>query len=349
VTWNIAKTKEWINRRIGEESGSQILVSLLIPFGSYMLAEHLHCSGILAAVAAGITMSFVETSGRVMAVTRGQRATGWDTIQFTANGIIFVILGEQLPGILAGAADTVRTTGHEEPWWLLVYALAVTASLVVLRFLWVWVSLSLTLFRANGQGREVRRPHWRLVLATSLAGVRGAITLAGVLTLPLTLSDGTPFPARDLAIFVAMAVIILSLVVASIGLPLLLRGLEMPPEPSHEAEEDAARAAAAQAAIAEIERVQHGLSEGRSDADVYVAAASRIMDIYRTRIEGRSQDDATAAIARRREAIEQKLLVAALKAERATIHRLLRRRQIRSETARKLVREMDLLQARFES
>src|SRR3546814_9705843 len=83
----------------------------------------------------------------------------------------------------------------------------------------------------------------------SFAGVRGAITLAGVLTLPLVMNDGSAFPARDLAIFLAMGVIITSLVAASIGLPLLLRNLQMPDEPSPQAEEDAAWIAAAHAAI----------------------------------------------------------------------------------------------------
>src|SRR3546814_5123666 len=88
----------------------------------------------------------------------------------------------------------------------------------------------------------------------SFAGVRGAIMLAGVLTLPLVMNDGSAFPARDLAIFLVMGVIITSLVAASIGLPLLLRNLQMPDEPSPQAEEDAAWIAAAHAAIGEIER-----------------------------------------------------------------------------------------------
>src|SRR3546814_16321334 len=96
----------------------------------------------------------------------------------------------------------------------------------------------------------------------SFAGVRGAITLAGVLTLPLAMGDGSPFPARDLAIFLAMGVIIVSLIVASIGLPLLLNGLQMPAEPSHQAEENAARVAAAEAAIAAVERIEHTRAEG---------------------------------------------------------------------------------------
>jgi len=349
ITWMTAKTKEWIARRIGEESGSQILISLLLPFASYLLAEWLHCSGILAAVASGLTLSSVEASGQAMATIRMRRNTVWDTIQFVANGIIFVLLGEQLPSILGPAAETVRLTGHHEPWWLLVYVLAINIGLVALRFVWVWVSLSLTIFRARLQGSQMRRPNWRLVAATSLAGVRGAITLAGVLTLPIMLNDGSLFPARDLAIFLAMGVIIVSLVAASIGLPLLLRGLEMPAEPSYQAEEDQARVAAAEAAIAEIERVQHTLAAGRRDADVYIAAAARIMDFYRARIDARSREGEAATLARESEDAERRMRLAAVKAERTVIFRMLRSQQIGSETADKLVRELDLLEARYEA
>jgi Na+/H+ antiporter len=349
ITWATAKAKDWIAHRIGEESGSQILISLLLPFACYLLAERLHCSGILAAVAAGLTMSSVEASGQAMAVTRMRRTTVWDTIQFVANGIIFVLLGEQLPSILALATETVRLTGHHERWWLMVYVLAINIGLVALRFVWVWVSLSLTIFSAKLQGAKAHRPNRRLVAATSLAGVRGAITLAGVLTLPPALSDGSPFPARDLAIFLSMGVIIVSLVAASIGLPLLLRGLEMPAEPSYQVEEDRARVAAAEAAIAEIERVQHELAAGRRDADVYIAAAGRLMDFYRTRIEARSHEGEAAARARGSEDVERRMRIAAVKAERAAIFQMLRSQQIGSETAGKLVRELDLLEERYQT
>jgi Na+/H+ antiporter len=346
LTWIVGRAKNWVSRKLGEESGSQILISLLIPFGAYLAAEHLHCSGILAAVAAGLAMGFVEGSGQAMAATRIRRTTVWDVIQFTLNGIIFVLLGEQLPAILAGAAETVRVTGHHEPWWLVIYIIAINVGLALLRFLWVWLSFRLTLFRKGVRGAS---PPWRVIAAMSFAGVRGAITLAGVLTLPLVMADGTPFPARDLAILIAMGVIVISLTVASIGLPWLLKGLALPPEPSHQAEEDAARIAAAKAAIAEIERVEHELAEGREDADLYVEAAARIMDGYRQRIELRQGDAAAASDWHLIERIERDLRLAALKAERTEIFRMANDRELGSEAARKLVRELDLNEARYSS
>ena len=262
-------------------------------------------------------------------------------VQFAANGIIFVLLGEQIPQIVAAAA---RSHGAI---WMIVYVVAITLALAILRFLWVWTSLRFTLFRAARKGKTILLPSWRLIAAASLAGVRGAITLAGVLTLPLTLTDGSPFPARDLAIFLAAGVIVMSLVAASVGLPRLLTGLELPPEPSHQEEEDQARIAAAEAAIKAIERTQHELGLGRSDADLYADASVRIMDLYRQRIDGRSQTGEEAELMRRIDEIERQLRLAGLRAERDQIYQFARTRRLSDEVARRLVRELDLLEARF--
>ena len=103
-----------------------------------MLAEHFETSGILAAVAAGITMSRAELQGIALAVTRVRRTAVWDTVQFTLNGIIFVLLGEQLPRIASGAAEVVQHTGHLHPAWLLVYVLAVFADAKCSAAIFAW-------------------------------------------------------------------------------------------------------------------------------------------------------------------------------------------------------------------
>jgi len=345
VTLAATRAKAWVTRRWGEDTGSQILVSLLIPFGAYLLAEQVHASGILAAVGAGVTMTFAEISRQALAVTRMRRNSVWDTIQFSLNGIIFVLLGEQLPGILAGARQTVAVTGHSAPWWLAVYVLAIVAGLALLRSLWVWMSLRLTILRKRNRGESLQSPNWRLIAAMSFAGVRGAITLAGVLTLPLALDDGSPFPARDLAIFLAAGVIIVSLVLASVALPILLRDLRMPPEPSRQAEEDVTRIATAKAAIAAIEQRQHMLAEESGDADLYTSTAARVMDFYRERIEGLS--DGRSDDLRMQERLFGDFLLAGVAAERRTLAELARRREVGSATVQKLTRELDLAEARF--
>ncbi len=346
VTFGISRGHVWITRRFGQDAGAPILISLLTPFGAYLAAEHLGASGIIAAVAAGISMSYVELSGSALAATRVQRAAVWDSVHFALNGIVFVLLGEQLPGILAGAVASVEQAGHVNPWWLAVYALAINVGLALLRFAWVLVSLRVSLFAARRRGQSMAPPSWRLIVATSLAGVRGAITLAGVLTLPLLLPDGHAFPARDLAIFLATAVILLSLLVASIGLPRLLVGLEIPPEPEAAREENLARRDAAKTAITAIERAQKQLPLASEEPEVYANAAVRVMALYQRRLG----DDGTGIDAdalRKADAAERVLRVAGLRAEREAIFALARHHRISDDIARKLVREIDLIEARY--
>ncbi|HEX6000474.1 MAG TPA: cation:proton antiporter, partial [Hyphomicrobiaceae bacterium] len=334
-------------RRYGEEPGVQILVSLLIPFAAYLAAERLHCSGILAAVAAGITMSYAELSGQALAITRVRRNAVWDTVQYTANGLIFIILGEQLPAIFSRAATTVREADHLEPWWLVLYVVVVALALVVLRFLWVWASLELTLFRAGRSGEKPLRPSWRLLAAGTFAGVRGAITLAGILTLPLSMPDGGAFPARDLAIFIAAGVIVLSLVIASLALPPLLSGYDLMPEPSEAEQENRARRVASDAAIRAIERVQHEMAEGRGDADIYAAAAARAMALYRLRSGDQVATEEEAQLSKQVDNIAIRLRIAGLRAERTEIFRLARSGELEDAVARRIVRELDLMEARY--
>jgi CPA1 family monovalent cation:H+ antiporter len=343
ITW----TQRWLFRHFGEPAGSPILVNLLMPFGAYLAAEHLHASGILAAVAAGITMSYVELSGQVMANTRIQRSAVWDTVQFALNGVMFVLLGEQLPDIMEGARVSLSQSGHVNAWWLVLYAFAISFGLMALRFVWVWTALRITLYRKTRRGEQVTKPPLRVLLAMSLAGVRGAITLAGVMTLPLALPDGAPFPARDLTIFLASTVILISLIAASIGLPRLLGGLQLPAEPAEQQEEDLARREAATAAIAAIERAQVELMHKDDTCDMYPEAAGRVIALYQRRLDTTgAADGEDAERYRKLDQAERVLRLAAMQAERRAIFHLARQEHISDETSRKLVREIDLVEAR---
>jgi Na+/H+ antiporter len=335
-----------LSRRLGEESGTPILISILIPFGAYLLAEKAHASGILAAVGAGMAMGYVELRGRALAGTRLQRAAVWSTVQFALNGIMFVLLGEQIPYMLQNAIASVETIGHHNRWWLAIYALAIGVGLTTLRFVWVWVTVRLIRVNARRHGLEMQQPGWRMIIATSLAGVRGAVTLAGVMTLPLLLPDGTPFPARELAIFLAAAVILLSLVVASFGLPPLLKGLELPPETESLREEDLARHEAATAAMQAIEQSQRDLLPEIQNPEILADAASRVIAAYQRRIDGANESISSAGQIRKADQAERALRVAGLRAERAKIFSLARERRISDEVSRKLVRELDLMETR---
>ncbi len=340
ITFAITRAHGILQRRFGEEDGVPVLINLLTPFGAYLVAERLDASGILAAVAAGITMSYLELSGGATPGTRIRRNVIWDALQFTLNGTMFVLLGEQLPDIVRGALHPAGGTPYDL-WWLAGRALAFSLCLVLLRFAWVWISLQLTILNRKRLGRQVFKPKLRVMLATSVAGVRGALTMAGVLTLPLALPDGAPFPARHLAIFLASSVIVVSLLLASAALPALLRGLEMPAEPDAKCNEDDARHAATLAAIAALERAQK--ADGQDDD----RAVAHVLRLYRHRLNATDAAGANGdAQALKRKERGYRLL--ALNAERDTVLRLARRMDISDETARKLLRQIDLLEARYQ-
>lgn len=346
VTWLVTHAKPESTVLLGDDGGAQILITLLIPFGVYLLAERLHCSGILAAVAAGITMGFTPHS-HWHAVTRIRRTAVWETVQLVANGSIFVLLGEQIPSILSGSAETVLLTGHRNPWWLGLYVVLIVLGLAALRFAWVWVSLKLAFFRANPGDGVPTSSHWRLVMVMSLAGVRGVITLAGVLTLPLSLSDGTPFPGRDLAISLAAGVIVLSLLLATVALPRALRGLEVPPDPEHRGAENRARTAAAEAAIRAIESALRRLADGRADASLHADAGTQLVARYRHRIGRYASDQGNSTEHASADVIERQLRLVGLRAEREEILRIGSEHEIPELTLQKIVREIDLQEARY--
>lgn len=350
TTFIIAHAGNRLFARFQLEAGSQIIISLLIPFIAYLLAENAEASGILASVAAGVMMSFMENYAPNAATTRMRRFAVWNTLQFVANGIIFVLLGEQLPEIISGAANVVRETGHQNPLWLGFYVFIIYAVLIALRFVWVWVSLRFTLFNATRRGLQSFNPGWKLVAATSFAGVRGTVTLAGVMTLPLFLANGQPFPARDLAIFLAAGVIVLSLIAASIVLPFLLRNLKLPQEASSRKEEESAQAAAYEAAIQAVEKETHALCEGQSDADIYTNAGAHIMQIYRERLTSIiSDNDSEEKISRHTQdnKVEKLLRLRALEAERQVYYDYKRQRLLPEESADKFLHAVDLMEAQL--
>jgi len=345
VTWLVAQITARVAARWGEDGGGQILITLLIPFGVYLLAERLHCSGILAAVAAGVTLSFSDV-WQWHATTRLRRHAVWDTLQLAANGSIFVLLGEQIPALLAAAPRTALETGHTSAWWLRVYVLLIVLALSALRFAWVWASLKMTFIGALHRGDVPPSSSWKLVLVATLAGVRGTVTLAGVLTLPVMLASGAPIPARNLAIALAAGVIVVLLLLASLTLPGLLRDLSMPPEPSHRRAEDSAREAAAEAAVLAIEGALREMLGSGDDRRRCNEAAARITALYRQRIGRWGHHDSPAARAAE-DQVERQLRRIGLAAERAEILRLGASHAVGDLWLRRVVRELDLQEARF--
>ncbi|MGI4847430.1 MAG: Na+/H+ antiporter [Janthinobacterium lividum] len=347
VTWLIARINQLLIRHAGEEPAIQMLVSLLIPFASYMVAEHLQVSGILAAATAGFAMHYVELSVRPQADTRMLRSAVWDTVQISLNGIIFILLGLQLPVLLAHLPEISRAGGARTAWHLLGYIVSITLVLALLRALWVWISMRLTLLSASAAGHRQPEPHARLLAVISISGVRGAITLAGILTLPSLMHDGSAFPTRELAIILAMGVILFSLITAGIVLPVLARGLVDLPQLPLGASEGRARHAAAQAAIDRVEALAAGPLSGDEAPGLRNQAAHNVLENYRRHlIDGDAEGEHhEAAPAKRQLQMERDLRVEGLRAARDKLFALRRTHDIDDDVHRKLVREIDLLEA----
>ncbi|MCS0501025.1 Na+/H+ antiporter [Ancylobacter mangrovi] len=344
LSFAVSVVKFWIVARLGEDTSTQILISLLTPYATYLVAETIGCSAVLAAVAAGMTMSWIEVSGRAQALTRIRRDAVWETLQFALNGAIFLLLGEQLPDVMSRVSSGAAESGHPGLGWLALYILVVTVALAALRFAWVWLSIAISLWRHPDPTGRHTRPNWRLVTAMSTAGVRGAITLAGALSLPFVLPDGTPFPSRDLVILIAAGVILVSLVVANVSLPGLLNGIDAPPEPHHDAQERAARIETAKAAIAALARAGEAKDSGNG---AYLAAVAEVADYYRHRL-AQLQPEATMPAADTLDTHQEEALhILALQAERTAIAKLARGHRISTDLAQKLLRETDLSEAAF--
>ena len=340
----IGRLNRLLVARVGEDPTSQILISLLIPFAAYLGAESLHCSGILAAAVGGIAMHYTDLAGRPLAVTRMQRTVVWNTIQAVLNGIIFVLLGEHFPHFLRDLLATQTTGGLDSLGRFLGYALAITMSLVALRFFWVWVALRVTILRATRRGERKAMPRTRLIAVTATAGVRGAITLAGILTLPVVTADGSPFPARSTVITLAMAVILFSLLLAAFALPLLTKDLTAAlPVAARRTGEQSARVAAAEAALRRLEALVAEPADPAT-SDARAKAALHLLEDYRRRLDyGELGEDADEV--HRVADAEKELRLEALRAERDELFRLLHARGIEENVHQRLLRELDLVES----
>ncbi len=346
TTWLLSIAHQKLNHLFGEEQGPEILLSLLTPFAAYVVAETIGGSGILSAVAAGLTMSSIELSGRISPLTRMRRTAMWDLLQFTLNGVMFILLGEQLPTIFKEAIDLVNQTGHHNPWWLLIYAMVISLSLTAFRFIWVaFCVYAPRLLSRNGNTSGL--PKWRHILILSFAGVRGAVTLAGVMTLPFFLPDKSEFPGRDLAVFLAATVIIISLIAASIALPLLLKGLA-PSKSFHVSytkQKKMAIKIAHQQAADHLKLVIDSLEKNDSlDTQFYEDLKSKLLTDFENSFQVEDDEKNTGLD---KYQTERTLRLELIDKARTSIYQLARQRLISDELARELVEKLDFDHIRF--
>lgn len=346
-----------IDRHSGEESATQIvLLQLLLPFAAFLMAEHMHLSGILAAVAAGLVINRTDLKRESQVRVRLKTRSMWEIIEFVLNSLVFLLLGFQLPDIFTKAiATTVDDSNPFSVVLIISYVMIITTALLSLRFLWIFLAAKSSAVVARIRGNMIQRISLRLIGVSTIAGIRGTITLAAALSFPIKLSEHVYLPYRDLLIFIATGVILTTLVLASVGMPLLLRNLEIPSDERMRQEERQARQMAAKAAIQCIEQIrqqrmeelQQLASNDSNDPHVndhllaITDVSTQLLSDYQERIAIEDDRDSTSRLDMMQET-ERKLRVEALHAERREIYRLRSRHRINDELLHRLVSEIDL-------
>lgn len=230
-----------------EDSFSEIAITLLAPYIAWVMAEQAHASSVLACVTGGLYIR-QHFSAIVAPNTRMQARAVWDQLVFILNGIIFIIIGLQL--------NTLREAiPSNEMGQLTWYGILVSTTAIVIRFLWVIAAAWLP--RLLSPSLRMRDPisSWSSLLIIGWAGMRGIVSLATALALPLTVAAGTPFPYRAEIIMIAFMVILVTLVIQGLSLLLFIRNLKLADDRSIEHEEKHAREHAASAALALLDDV----------------------------------------------------------------------------------------------
>jgi monovalent cation/hydrogen antiporter len=312
-----------------------VTISLLTGYAAFVPADAIGASGILATVTAGIYMG-IRGPRILPARTRLQGYFVWDILDFLINAILFVLIGLQLRGIIDELSGySANTLGG--------YALAVTGVVVGTRLVWFFTVpyLIRAIDRRPAQRERRVGARWRLVMAWS--GMRGAVSLAVALALPLTTDAGTAFPQRDLIIFLTFAVIFFTLVVQGLTLPTLIRRLGVHDGGADADEEVRARLVATKAAIEQIDALS-GEDWTRDDT------VERMRGLYEYRKRrfaaraGKVEDDGYED----RSLAYQQMVQLVIGAQREALIRLRRNGELSNEVMNRILRELDLEESRLE-
>ena len=337
------KSLRLFSRWSGDDPATQTVLLLLLPFASYLVAEHIGVSGILAAVAAGMTITRSGIIRQAPLAMRLRANSVWHMLEFIFNGMVFLMLGLQLPDILNASIRLAEADPNVELWVLCVSVVLIYLALMVVRFGWLWAMRYISRHWLKKRPMEFSSYSTRELFIASFAGVRGAITLAGVLSIPLLLSNGEDFPARYELVFLATGVILFSLLMGVLVLPFLLRGVQGIDKTVHRREIQMARAVMAGSAIESLYKMEERLmadSEETTDPEVMKEITSRVIGNLRRRVDGKEDLER----AQQAENLERRLRLTGLRAERAELYHLRATKQISNETMLKLAHDLDLLE-----
>jgi CPA1 family monovalent cation:H+ antiporter len=332
----IAKLVYWAVRKI-DDAPIEITITIITPYFAYLVAEGLHSSGVLATVACGIYLGH-ESSIYLSTRARLQATAVWETLSFVLNGIVFILIGLQLPHILAD----IRPQGVTR---LLLRGLLLSAVVILLRLVWVYPGA----WASNWVRRRLLHqpetfPNPRNIFIVGWTGMRGVVALAAAISLPEFLPDGTPFGERDMIIFLTFCVIFVTLVLQGLTLPLIIRGLGLSGAATNNPEEEQARYAMIEAALTYLEQTRDtDLPEFKPVYDELIRMQNHDLNLLpgdrMVETGYRRQDyDRFREISRRLRTLE-----------RAVLMNLHNQNRINDAVLRRLEQELDLLDLRFTS
>ncbi len=328
----IGYTFFWIHKITPNNATTDTTFTLLTPYAAYLLAEEFHSSGVLAVVTAGLFLS--PRSSEVFSNrTRLQANAVWDTVIFLLNGVIFILIGLQLPIIL-------RHITSESIGMLFWYGAVVSIAAVVARIIWVFPGTYLPRWMSKGIRTREPRPRIRNVAIVAWSGMRGIVSLAAALALPLMVSETKPFPNRDLVIFLTFCVIFVTLVMQGMTLRKLISWLGVKSDDSYIKEEERTRV---QLAASVIEHIEENYSLGLSGE-----VLSQIKSKYEIRIQRIRKDASEHQLTREQIDELQRIQYELLNRERDLILRLRKEGKVSDEVVRKIEYELDLEEARLE-
>jgi Na+/H+ antiporter len=323
-----------IRRRLNH-SPTEIVIALLSGYFAYLPAQAAGVSAVLAAVTVSVYVGWY-TPELTTAETRLQGDAVWSILTFLLNALLFGLVGLQLRTILNELSG--RSTGS-----LIADAAVVSGTVIGTRLLWIYPATYLPRLLSRTIRERDPYPPWQYPTLIGWTGLRGAVTLAAALALPLTTSSGEPFPQRELLIYLAFCVILATLVVQGLSLPLLIRLLHLEDDGTAAKEETKARIYAADAALARLDELA-GEEWVREDT------AERMRGLYRfrqNRFSARFDAEDDGAIEQRSQNY-QRLRRELLDAERQAVVELRRIGRINDDVMNVVQRDLDLEDARLD-
>ncbi len=326
----------WIEKFI-DDGPVELVVSLVVPYAAYLAAERAKASGVLAVVACGIYMSrksaeFFSPSVRL------QVDGAWEALVFMLNGLVFVLIGLQLPYVLAGI------NGKYATGTLIFYGVVFSAVLILLRMIWVFPAVKIASYvERKWLGHHEDKLPPRGVFVVGWTGMRGVLALAAAISIPEVMGDGRPFEARNLIVFLAFCVIFVTLVVQGLTLPVLIRSLGLQGTTGMEPEEKEARRIVLRAAIRFLEEGRKGCSPDIEH--IYDDLVHR----YRHKLAfvGEEADEGLGEVGLATYSVQRSIAEGALEAERRTLVQLRDRGRIGDDVLRTMQRELDLAESQY--